>query len=317
MTSLPRPRIGDFDSAAGSANCSPASCKPRTTSHACNLAVDRVYAMTSARPAARPSDEQPAASPVSVIVVATGLYAKLVPALAAGARSHVLGLQQIFALSDSRPHASLGVHWLPWGHISWPYPTLLRYRAITAYADELAAAGVLLYVDVDMRFRRTVDVRRVCGTLAVQHPGYIGAPPNGLPYERRAESRCHITAGLGERYYAGGVQGGRADAYLAACAEMASWVQDDLSHDVIPVWHDESAWNKYCLLNPPTRVLSSAYCSPEYNHDPDAIIVALDKNHDRMRQTPARVRASKYVRQVRARLVRHAYLIAKRVGIRP
>jgi histo-blood group ABO system transferase len=231
---------------------------------------------------------------VSLLVVATGLYVEFLPSLLASARQHVKGLHRVFVLSERDPELGDPVTWLPWGHIAWPYPTLLRYRAFCAYRDVLEAEDVLLYVDVDMRFEREIDLRGIAGTIAVQHPGYTSSNSEGLPYERRPESQCSIPLGEGEQYYAGGVQGGRADSYLAACAKMAHWVQHDLSMGIIPKWHDESAWNKHCYVNPPALILSSLYCSPEYNHDPEASIVALDKDHDRLRQVPRRGHIVRY-----------------------
>jgi histo-blood group ABO system transferase len=122
--------------------------------------------------------------------------------------------------------------------------------------------------------------------LAVEHPGYVGQAAEGLPYERRLESACRVPPGAAKKYFCGGVQGGQASQYLDACAEMASWIQSDLDRDIIPVWHDESAWNRYCALNPPTTVWGPEYCSPEHEGNPGARIIALDKNHDAFRETP-------------------------------
>jgi histo-blood group ABO system transferase len=225
---------------------------------------------------------------VSVLTIATGLYSEFVQAFTASAIKYVKGLRQIYLFSDGDPKLNDPVAWLPWGHLAWPYPTLLRYRAFAAYRNILRTESVLLYVDVDMRFVGEVDVRGVKGIVAVQHPGYVGASPDQLPFERRLESRCRIPVGDGQMYYAGGVQGGNARVYLDACERMADWVQTDLSRDIIPIWHDESAWNKHCQVYPPDCTLSSRYCSPEYSNDSEARIVALDKDHDRLRQIPRR-----------------------------
>jgi histo-blood group ABO system transferase len=238
---------------------------------------------------------------VALLLVATGRYRGLLPAVVTTARRHLAGLDQIFVFSDEKPGGTAGtdVTWLPWGHLRWPYPTLLRYRAFTAYQDVLHSASLLLYSDVDMRFVRDVDIRSTPDTVAVIHPGCGGTPADRLPYERRPESTSAMSPGTGERYYAGGVQGGRADRYLAACATIAGWLQADLDRGVIPVWHDESAWNRYCALNPPGLVLSSDYCTPEQQENEQTRIVALDKHHDRLRQTPHAARIAARARVVR------------------
>lgn len=236
---------------------------------------------------------------VSVLVVATGLYVEFLPSLVLSALKHVKGLRRIFVLSERDPNLGDSVTWLPWGHMAWPYPSLLRYRAFCAYRDILETEDVLLYVDVDMRFVRDIDVRGVEGTIAVLHPGYVASNRGSFPYERRSESQCFISFEDGEKYYAGGVQGGRADAYLAACMRMADWIQKDLLKGIVPTWHDESAWNKHCYTYPPALALSPRYCSPEYSHDPEASIIALDKDHDRLRQVSRRVSAMRSARRAR------------------
>lgn len=223
---------------------------------------------------------------VSLVVVATGRYVEFLPALLAGAEKHVRGLDRIFVISDSRPAADNRVTWLPWGHLPWPYPTLLRYRAITAYASELRTSEVLLYVDVDMRFERELILPGLSGLLAVEHPGYGGVSVECLPYERRQASLCCVPEGLGSTYFAGGVQGGQSAEYLRACLTLAEWIQADLEREIIPQWHDESAWNRLLVSTPPQIALSAAYCAPESSDISGAFIVALDKDHDRMRSVP-------------------------------
>ncbi len=222
---------------------------------------------------------------VALVVIATGRYDRFVPALVEGARKHVVGLAGVYVLAD-RPVRLPHTTWLPWGHLPWPYPTLMRYRALAAYREELADVDVLVYVDVDMRFEREVDFTDLQGLIAVRHPGFVRTAVEHFPYERRHESRASIPLGQGLQYFAGGVQGGRATAYLDACAQMCEWVQQDLDKDVVPVWHDESVWNRYCMEHPPAAVLPETYCSPEHERRGDAYIIALDKNHDELRETP-------------------------------
>jgi histo-blood group ABO system transferase len=243
---------------------------------------------------------------VAIVVIATGRYHEFLPALIEGAKAHVQGLERIFVLSDSAPHPDGVVMWLPWGHIPWPYPTLLRYRAMTAYREVLSAFEMLLYLDVDMRFQRKITIPSMEGTFAVRHPGYLGVGPDELPYERRLESVSHVSFGKGTSYFAGGVQGGSSVAYLDACATMADWIQTDLSNRLIPLWHDESVWNRYCITHEPELILSHTYCSPEYHKQVDAIIVALSKNHDRLREATLLTQIWRRIRRLTLRVARRA-----------
>lgn len=250
-----------------------------------------------------------AASPrVSLIVIATGRYLSFLEPLLASARRHVVGLDRVFVLSDVRPPDDPTVRWLPWGHLPWPYPTLLRYRAISAYRSVLQQTDVLLYVDVDMLFVGTFDVSATTGLVAVRHPGFATSSRAQLPYEGDVRSRAFVPPELGTVYVAGGVQGGRAGDYLDACELMASEVQLDLDQGIVPTWHDESVWNAFCARRPPDTLLSVHHCTPEKEAGPETLLLALDKDHDHFREVPplarARRRLQRQLQRVRAAVVR-------------
>jgi len=221
--------------------------------------------------------------------MATGRYISFLPPLIESAVKHVEGLEQIFVLSDSKPDFSnSNVQWLPWGHFAWPFPTLLRYRAMTAYSHILKAVDVLLYVDVDMLFTGSTDVRRCQDIFAVHHPGYVSAGGGALPFEKKKKSSFRVVANEKSRYFCGGVQGGRSAVYLQACAELAELIEVDLGNDIVPIWHDESAWNWWCHQHAPSLELSDDYCTPDSRDISQARIVALTKDHSyyRLSETP-------------------------------
>ena len=58
-------------------------------------------------------------------------------------------------------------------------------------------------------------------------------------------------------YFAGGFQGGKAKEWIKAMKVMKKIIDTDLNHkNYIPVWNDESVWNKYLSENTPSKVLS-------------------------------------------------------------
>jgi histo-blood group ABO system transferase len=91
--------------------------------------------------------------------------------------------------------------------------------------------------------------------------------------------------GAGMEYYAGGFNGGRR--YLKMAKTIRSWVDEDERKGIIAKWHDESHMNRYLYENPPTVILSPAYCFPEAPWASSLPfprkLVALDKNHAEMR----------------------------------
>jgi hypothetical protein len=247
-------------------------------------------------------------SELALVVTASGRYQVFLADLVASAEAHLVGLDHVYVLSETRPSLSARtpVTWLPWGHGPWPFATLTRPRALTAYADVLSTNRRLLQCDADMRFVGPVDLTAIDGVLAVEHPGYVGTPVHALPFETRPTSRATLPAGSGSRYVAGGVQGGTTREYLRACAVMAEWIQADLDNGITPIWHDESIWNRYCAEFPPAAVLDSSYCRPDTDPGPAARILALTKDHAAMRDQPRRkwLPAWRAVRRLRARLWR-------------
>jgi histo-blood group ABO system transferase len=218
---------------------------------------------------------------VGIIVLATGRYRRFLPQLVESAETHVSGLERIFALVDDDRSVGLGplVTTLHWDHAPWPLPTLLRYEAITRHSQAMTGVDCLLYVDVDMRFVAPFELPPLDGLFAVQHPGCIDLPSDQLPFERDPLSRAFVPSGTGDRYVCGGIQGGETRRYLTACAEMARWIDDERASGRVPIWHDESIWNRWCIEDPPELVLSANYCWPEHRSGGNPVLVALDKTH--------------------------------------
>ena len=256
-------------------------------------------------------------SEVWLVTIATGRYQMFLPRLLDTAQANLVGFAGAFVLSDRALDADLGAIHLPWGHAPWPFPTLLRYRAMLAYAPELSRAEVLMYVDADMAFVDTIDLGSPSGLIAVQHPGFVSAAPEDLPFERRPESRAHVVPDTTSTYVAGGFQGGNAETYLAAAKTMSQQIQDDLSRGIIPVWHDESVWNRFVIDHPPELVLDSTYCWPEEKAHANAKLLALAKNHDEVRETPWRTRmrrrARRLTQRARSRVTRLLRPLKRRV----
>ena len=251
---------------------------------------------------------------IGLVVIATGRYRRFLPGLVASAEVHVAGLDRIVALVDdvrSVPRSPV-VTALPFEHRPWPYPTLLRYRAMDDHRQLLGETDHLVYIDVDMRFASSFVSPVERGVFAVQHPYFVDAPPSELPYERDPASRAFVATGDGERYVAGGVQGGRSTDYLDAITEMAGWIDGEMVAGRTPIWHDESIWNRWCIEHPPAVVLDERYCWPEERTDGSPVIVALQKRHDYYRASTRRAAAAAVARPLLAATRRRLRSVGRR-----
>ncbi len=163
----------------------------------------------------------------------------------------------------------------PTDAIEWPFPTLLRYNLFMQQEELLKEYDYIYYCDIDMRFVNVVgDEILGQGLTAAQHPMYALGSQYWPPYEPNSESEAYIPRPgkvvnsngkprFMPLYYAGGFQGGKSEPWLKAMREMKQMTDKDLNKNYIPIWNDESIWNKYLFLNPPDVVLTPAYIYPD------------------------------------------------------
>lgn len=174
-------------------------------------------------------------------------------------------------------------------HMPWPLITLLRYHNFLRYEQDLRECDYLFYIDADLKIVQDIGDDILGDLVATQHPGFFDKPRAYWTYENRPELNSYIPYNMGKQYVVGSYQGGSTDSYLKACKTMVEWINQDLGNRLLSVWDDESYWNKYCLLNPPSKILLPNYCCPEnWPHIPATFgppkIVALDKNHNEIRK---------------------------------
>ena len=167
------------------------------------------------------------------------------------------------------------IHFISTEPIEWPYPTLLRYNLFLQEEEALKKYDYIFYCDVDMRFEGIVgDEILGNGITAAQHPMYAIKKQLWPPYEPNPESASYIERpgkiimdnGMPRfmpLYYAGGFQGGKSKDFIKAMKNCKEPTEKDLSKNYIPIWNDESVWNKYLSINPPDVVLTPAYIYPD------------------------------------------------------
>lgn len=165
---------------------------------------------------------------------------------------------------------------IPTEPFEWPLPTLMRFHLFLREEDRLKEYDYIFYVDADMKFvSRVGDEMLGDGLTAAQHPMYALRKEYIPPYEPNPNSAAFIprpgrTIVVGGKkkfeslYFAGGLQGGRSDSFISAMKDMKQMVDRDFTdNNYIPIWNDESIWNRYLFDNPPSVVLSPSYVYPD------------------------------------------------------
>ncbi|HWW42103.1 hypothetical protein, partial [Pedobacter sp.] len=186
----------------------------------------------------------------------------------------ILEIQESFKnLQENRKN--LGATVFPIEKIEWPMPTLMRYHTILQQEEKLREYDYIFYCDIDMRFVNVVgDEILGDGLTAVLQPMYAVRKEWWPPYEPDEKSTAYIKrpgkvindngkARFMPMYFAGGVNGGRADKFIEAMKAMKKNIDKDFTNNYISVWNDESHWNKYLFDNPPSIVLTPSYTYPD------------------------------------------------------
>jgi histo-blood group ABO system transferase len=246
---------------------------------------------------------------IGLLVIATNRYIDFVPPLYESASRHFLRGHKVtmFVFTDRK--APAGVVTIAQAHRPWPYSTLLRYHTFVQHREALSQADYLYYCDADMRFVADVGEEILGDLVGTEHPGFYGKHRRAFTYERRKESEAFVGWNEGSRYFAGGFNGGRASRYLTMAAEIAEMIDKDLSKGIIAVWHDESYLNRYLMDHPPTIVLSPSYCYPQNAPWAPPLpprVLALDKDHDALREVPYEEHAAPPPQRGMGRLLKRA-----------
>lgn len=172
-------------------------------------------------------------------------------------------------------HKNPQVKIFPTESVAWPYPTLLRYNLFLQQEELLKEYDYIFYCDIDMKFVGLVsDEILGSGLTAAPHPGYYIRKELYPPYEPNIQSASYVKrpgkvmdeAGKPRfipHYYAGGFQGGRSVKFIEAMKECRKIIEQDLNRGYVPIWNDESAWNKYLSENPPEIFLDPSYIYPD------------------------------------------------------
>ncbi len=168
--------------------------------------------------------------------------------------------------------------------IQWPFPTLLRYNLFLQQEEKLKEYDYIFYCDVDMKFVNVVGDEILGEALTIApHPGYAIKKELYPPYEPNPESTSYIKRPgrvsvmdgkprFMPFYAAGGFQGGKSDVFIKAMKVISKNIDKDLTRNYIPIWNDETAWNKYIFdIQTPEEINKTVFLTPSYIY-PDSLI---------------------------------------------
>jgi len=193
----------------------------------------------------------------------------------------VEGLAGLVSLSEFI-HKEMTV--IPTAPETWPMPTLMRYHLFLQEEEKLAEYDFVFYCDVDMQFVNVVgDEILGEGLTVAPHPGYYTRKEVWPPFEPNDKSEAFIKrpgflALMDGKpryhpfYAAGGLQGGKSDAFIKAMKVMKDKISKDMAKSYVPIWNDETVWNKYLFdILPKEELEKCKFLTPSYIY-PDSLI---------------------------------------------
>jgi glycosyltransferase involved in cell wall biosynthesis/SAM-dependent methyltransferase len=236
---------------------------------------------------------------VGLLLIATSKYSKFVQGLISSADKFFLDPSidvTYYVFSDQQIQIQSQRNVVPIfiEHKKFPFASMDRFKHFTNNATILSKEDYLYYVDVDCLFADHVGKEILGDLVGVRHCGFTSKKG---PYETNLNSCLYVNNKYPKHYkhyYGGGFSGGKSANYL----ELSKWcyerIEQDVANNIIPIWHDETALNRYFLDYEPTITLSPEYHYPQSNismykkmwgtQNWRAKILLLDKNHSDIRK---------------------------------
>ena len=232
---------------------------------------------------------------VAIIFIGTNKYLDFLPTYYESIEKYFLPNSEktIFAFTDGElDDVPDNIKVYHQEHLEWPYITLKRFEIINKARADLDSMDWLVFLDADTRVVDTVTEEEFFSDkpyFGVHHPCHALKMQPHTEYPGAFETNTNSRAGVTEEddtsmYYQGCLWGGRVPEVLDMIEELDGRVEEDLSNDVIALWHDESQLNKfYSEVKEDVHLLGPEYAYPEVfqqycNFDPKIVHLAKDNS---------------------------------------
>lgn len=232
---------------------------------------------------------------VSICFIGTGKYLNFLPKYYENIHQYFLpGVEKNFLVfTDGEGDFPENVKVYHQQHLEWPYITLNRFEIIQKAEEEIKKNDWFVFMDADTLVVDKVTTEEFFDEtkilFGVHHPcHFLKMPPHnkfpGSLEMNPLSNACVKDDADFSVYFQGCLWGGKVPDVLDMMKELDKRTKDDLSRNVIAVWHDESHLNKYFIENKNiVNVLGSEYAYPEVfseycNFEPKIVHLAKDNS---------------------------------------
>lgn len=151
----------------------------------------------------------------------------------------------------------------------WPLITLLRFKYFLMMEEDLKQFDYLMFTNANIICNQMVERDEFLPNEEkgekmsfCQHPGYWKTPIFNVPFDRCKKSNAYIPYNCGENYVIGAMFAGCTDEFLNMTHILKKRIEEDLKHNIIAKWHDESHLNRYIVGKKNYKLLSPSFCYP-------------------------------------------------------
>lgn len=203
--------------------------------------------------------------------------------------------------------------------LGWPGNTLFRFDMFSRVIDALKNFDYIVFLNANVICNRVITEEEFLpiekDLLFVTHPGYYAKMPYEFPYDRNRKCRAYIPYSKGNVYICGGINGGKACAYIALINKLKENISKDYSEGVVANWHDESHLNRYYLENSEDcRLLTPSFCyNEEGNYPYEPVLLVLDKkkwitlDKDKVERQQRRVTVTEKIKRIIVKIIWGTY----------
>ena len=209
---------------------------------------------------------------IGVLYIATGRYICFWEEFYKTAKQYLFKNHEVhfFVITDAEKifdEENEFVHKYFYKALKWPDSVMKKFEVLLIPKNEAINMDYVYHFNANMKFVAPIGDEILPeaenGYLAIcPWANYLGKDSSEFPYERNENSAAYIPQGEGKYYFMAGLVGGCSREYFEMCETCNSLAVQDLKNDIIPIWHDESIFNKFFLDKNPL-IIPSNYCLPQ------------------------------------------------------
>lgn len=206
---------------------------------------------------------------IGLFVTATGKYIEFLPKLFKSIEKYFFVGHKVsivlFTDAETIPHTRINVIENKVEKTPFPFASMNRCKYYAAYVAKNTQKFDYCYaIDADAYFADFVNKSLLFESVAVRHCAFVNIKGT---FETNPNSACFIPEDYNGAYLGGGFYGGAEFDFYLTNKMMNQYIEQDQQNGITPIWHDESALNRFFYEHKPQMLLSPSYHFPEWNRD--------------------------------------------------